>query len=66
MGVLNTPDPQMYLVLMIGIWACLGLDFASYSIFYPILGFFMGKFCHFGTFVNPNLGLTKLFNTPLL
>ena len=25
----------------------------------------MGKFLYFATFVNPNLGLTKLFNTPL-
>ena len=32
-GVLNTPDPQIYLGLMVGIWASLGLNSASFYIF---------------------------------
>ena len=64
-GVLNTPDPQIYLGLMIGIWASLGCDFASFSIFYPTLGLFMGKFCHFATDIHPSLGL-HWFNMPLV
>ena len=32
-GLLNTKDPQI-ITLMIGIWASLGLDFATFSIFY--------------------------------
>ena len=31
-GVLNTPDLQIYLGLMVGIWASLGLDFVYLSI----------------------------------
>ena len=37
----------------------LGLDFANFSLFYPILGLLIGKFCNFSTFVHPSLGLTK-------
>ena len=45
-GVLNTPDPQIYLGLIIGIWASLELDFTIFSIFDPILGLFVGCLCH--------------------
>ena len=38
-GVLNTPDPQIYLGLMIGIRASPGFDLTIFSIFYPILAF---------------------------
>ena len=63
--VLNTPDPQIYLGLVVGIWACLGLDLATFSVFYSILSLLMGKICLFWTFDDPNLGLTKWFNSPL-
>ena len=54
-GVLNTPEPQIYLELMNGIWACLEWDFAIFPICNPILGLFMVKLCHFVTFVHPSL-----------
>ena len=38
-GVLNTPGPQLYLGLMIGIRASPGFDLTNFSIFYPILAF---------------------------
>ena len=65
-GVLNIPDPQMYRGWWLESGQVWGWYFASYSIFNTILGLFMVKFCHFGAFVNPNLGLTKWFNTPLV
>ena len=58
-GGLNTPDPQIYLGLVVGIWASLELDFSIFSIFYPILGLFIGKFLKFVTFFRSSLGLTK-------
>ena len=33
MGVLNTPDPQIYLVLMVRIWASLGSESSTSSIY---------------------------------
>ena len=45
--------------LITGIWASLGLGFAIFSIFDPILGLFMVNFCYFATFVLPSLGLKK-------
>ena len=36
--------PQIYLGLMVRIWASLGLNIASFSIFYCILSFFLGKY----------------------
>ena len=63
MGVLNTPDPQINLGLMVGIWASLGLDFAIYLTFCFILSLSMGIRL-FLTFCSSSLGLTKLFNTP--
>ena len=55
-GRIEHPRPQIYLGLVVGIWACLGLDFATFSIFYSILSLFMGKICLFWTFYNRNLG----------
>ena len=53
---------NIYLELMFGVWASLGLDFATSSIFYFILIHFTGKLSLFVTFHNQSLGLTKLFN----
>ena len=35
---------------MIGIWAGLALDFATFSMFCPILSLIMGKYCNFCNF----------------
>ena len=58
--------PQTYLGLMVGIWACLGLDFVSLSTIFSILSHFMGKLCPIVTFLNRSLGLIKWFNTLLV
>ena len=42
-GVLNTPEPQIYLGFMDKIWASLGLASSTVSVFYFIWGIFMGK-----------------------
>ena len=39
-GVLNTPHPQINVELMARIWASLGLNFATFSIFYCIISLF--------------------------
>ena len=52
--------PRYSFGLMIGIWASLGLDFAIFPIFYPILGLFMGEFCHFVTFCPSRSGVDKM------
>ena len=48
-GILNTPDPQIYLGLIVGIWACLGLNIATLEYFYFISSVVMGKLCLFKT-----------------
>ena len=55
-GVLNTPDPD-YLGLMIGIWDSLGLDFATFLIFYFVSSLIMGKYCLFS---QPMSGVEKM------
>ena len=42
-GELNTQDQQKYLGLVVEIWASLGLDLASFSVFYSILSLFIDK-----------------------
>ena len=64
-GALNSPDPQIYLGFMVEIWACLGLDFAIFPIFYFFLSLFMCEHCLIVTLCNSSLGSTKSFNTPL-
>ena len=49
---------------MIDIWASLGLVFATFSIFYPILNL-MGNHCLFVIFHIQSLGLKKWFNMHL-
>ena len=44
------PRPPDYLGLIVGMWACLGLDFASVLIFYIILSLLMGNLGLFVTF----------------
>ena len=63
-GVLNTLVPQIHVGLMAGIWASLGLDFGTFTIFYFLLSLFIGNLCFFVTLCNPFLGLTKWFNMP--
>ena len=60
MGVLNTPDHQIYLGLVDGISLCLGLDIVNFSVFYFMLSLFVGEIWFFLTFHNPNLGLKKM------
>ena len=43
-GVLNTPDAQMLLGLITGIWASLGFRFATFQIISLFEAFFMGNF----------------------
>ena len=42
-GVLNIPNPQIYLGLNVETWPCLGLSFATFSLFCFILSLVMGK-----------------------
>ena len=56
-GVLNTPD---HLGLMIAIWANRGFDFATFSIFYPILSLIMDKIFPFGNFSQPKSWVDKM------
>ena len=56
-GRIEHPRPPDYLWLMIGIWACLGLQLFQH--FFCKLSLFMSKLCLFMSFLNPNLGLTE-------
>lgn len=49
MGILTTPDPQIYLVLMFGIRASLGLDVAIFQHFTRLQAFIRGivMYCDF-------------------
>ena len=64
-GVLNIPDLHIYLGLMVGIWASLGLDFVYLSISYFVFSLFVSNICHFLAFSNQSQGLKKRFNMPL-
>ena len=52
-------EQQIYLGLMVGVRASLGLNFADFQYFCSILSLFMGILCIFVTFRSPSLGLTK-------
>ena len=59
------PTSADYLGLMIIILVSLGLGFATFSVFYPMLKLTIGKYYLFVNFYNQNLGLTRWSNTPL-
>ena len=63
--ILNTPHPQIHPGLMVGILVSLGLNFATFSVFHPMLRLTIGKYYLFVNFYNQNLGLTQWSNTPL-
>ena len=57
-GVLNSPDPRIYLGLLIDIfWASLGLEFTMFTLFTMFSAFLCVTLAHFVTFCNPNLKL---------
>ena len=58
-GVLNTPEPQIYLGLMVRIWAGLGLHSSTVSVFYFILSLYMGKICLFYDLLQSKSGVEK-------
>ena len=51
---------NIYLELMFGVWARLGLDFATSSIFYFILIYFMGKLSPFCDFSQLKSGVDQM------
>ena len=59
--VLNTPELQINLGLMVGVLVLtsLGVDLATFSAIYPIISHFMQKSCHFMIFFNVSQGVTK-------
>ena len=64
--VLNTPDPQINWRRLMEPGLVWGLQFATYPIVQTGLSLVMGKYCLFCDFSNPSMGLTKLFDMPLV
>ena len=53
---MNTPDPLIYLGMVVEIWDYLGLDYATFSLFYSILSLFKVKYAFFRLFTVQILG----------
>ena len=59
------PTSPDYLGLMIGVLVSLGLNFAIFSAFYPMVRLTIGEYNLFVNFYNQNLRFTQRSNTPL-
>ena len=64
-GRIEHPTSPDYPGLMIIILVSLGLNFATFSVFYPMIRLTIDKYYLFVNFYNQNLGLTQWSNAPL-